>query len=65
MTPTPLGAAAPPAPADLIAASLLTSDEGAELHLIARDGSRLRLAADEATARALALNLWQALEQPR
>jgi hypothetical protein len=48
---------------DLVAASLLTSPAGAELHLIARDGGRLRLATDEATARRLAQALWRALER--
>lgn len=56
MTPMPI------AP-DLVAASLLTSPAGAELHLVARDGGRLRLATDEATARTLAQALWQALER--
>jgi hypothetical protein len=51
-----------PAP-DLIAASLLTSPAGAELELVARDGQRLRLATDEATARALAVTLWQTLDK--
>ena len=49
-------------PQQLVAASLLTSADGAELHLIARDGQRLCLAADEANARALAIALWQALD---
>ncbi|HEV7263396.1 hypothetical protein [Falsiroseomonas sp.] len=60
MTPTTLGPAAPP---ELVAASLLTSSTGAEVHLVARDGQRLRLAADEATARALAEALWRALDR--
>ena len=49
-------------PQQLVAASLLTSADGAELHLIARDGQRLRLPADEASARGLALALWRALD---
>ena len=61
MTPMPPLPGLPHAPPDLIAASLLTSPAGAELHLVARDGHRLRLAADEDTARALALGLWRAL----
>ncbi len=48
-------------PPELIAASLLTSAEGAEVHLISRDGHRFRLPADEETARSLALTLWRAL----
>jgi hypothetical protein len=51
-----------PVTADLVTASLLTSKLGAELHLVARDGQRLRLATDEETARALALTIWQALD---
>lgn len=62
MTPMPFGPANQAAPPDLVAASLLTSTTGAELHLVARDGQRLRIAADEKTARALALSLWRALE---
>lgn len=57
--------AGPEASPELVAASLLTSAEGAELHLVAKDGQRLRLAADEATARALAVTLWQALDRAR
>lgn len=53
---------AEPRAADVIAASLLTSATGAELQLVSRDGQRLRLAADERTARALALGLWRAME---
>jgi hypothetical protein len=48
---------------DLVAASLLTFPAGAELHLITRDGGRLRLAIDEATARTVAQALWGALER--
>ncbi len=59
MISTMMGAPAP----ELVAASLLTSPSGAELELVARDGQRLRLATDEATARALALTLWQALDK--
>lgn len=62
MTPTP---AAPAATPDLVAASLLTSAAGAELHLVTRDGRRLRLATDEPTARLLADALWPALERRR
>jgi hypothetical protein len=56
-------AAAPDSIANCIAASLLTSPQGAELHLITRDGQRVRIATDEATARALAATLWPALDQ--
>ena len=49
--------------ADLVAASLLTSASGAEVHIVARDGRRMRLAADEETARALAMSLWRAIEE--
>jgi hypothetical protein len=52
-----------PTPPDLVAASLLTSTKGAELHLVSRDGSRLRVATDEATAQLLAHTLWQAMER--
>lgn len=52
----------PPTTPDLVAASLLTSQSGAELHLVAGDGQRLRVAADESTARDLALGLWRLLE---
>jgi hypothetical protein len=62
MPPMALGPTGPTKTAELIAASLLTSDSGAELQLIARDGQRLRLPADEATARAIALSLWRALD---
>lgn len=62
MTPTP---AAPAATPDLVAAPLITSPTGAELHLVTRDGHRLRLATDEPTARLLACTLWPALEQRR
>jgi hypothetical protein len=48
---------------DLVSASLLTSDKGAELHLVGRDGHLLRLSADEATARHAAVMLWQALSR--
>jgi hypothetical protein len=54
-----------PRAAELVAASLFTSDSGAELELVARDGQRVRLAADEHTARALALGLWGAMEAGR
>jgi len=63
MTAINLSAGTLPPAADLVAASLLTSDKGAELHLVARDGQRLRLSADEPTARAIAVTLWQALDR--
>lgn len=63
MTPMLPGPAAQAARSDLVAASLLTSGGSAELHLITRDGQRLRIAADEVTARRLALGLWQVIEQ--
>jgi hypothetical protein len=50
------------APPDLVAASLLTSAAGAELHLVVRGGRRLRVATDEETGRLLAHALWRALE---
>ncbi|HZF74729.1 MAG TPA: hypothetical protein VE033_02705 [Acetobacteraceae bacterium] len=50
---------------DLVAASLLTSEKGAELHLVSRDGRLLRLQADESTARDAAVMLWQALNRSR
>lgn len=52
----------PQAMSELVAASLLTSPAGAELHLVASDGRRLRVATDAATAQILALTLWQALD---
>ncbi|MGX9965331.1 hypothetical protein ACVFYP_18520 [Roseomonas sp. F4] len=51
--------------ADFVAASLLTSEEGAEIHLIARDGRMLRLPTDEANARQLIIGLWKALDGQR
>ena len=51
-----------PTPPDLVAASLLTSAAGAELHLMVRDGRRLRVATDEETGRLLAQALWRVLE---
>jgi hypothetical protein len=60
-----LSAAAPTAPLDLVSASLLTCASGAELHLVARDGQRLRLVADEPTAREIATALWRALDRVR
>lgn len=51
-----------PAP-ELVAASLLTSDLGAEVHLISRDGRLLKISADEETARSVAISLWQALDR--
>ena len=61
---TPANHAQPVAktPPELIAASLLTSAEGAEVHLVSRDGRRFRLPADEETARSLVLTLWRALD---
>lgn len=53
----------PQATAELVAASLLTSPAGAELHLISSDGRRLRVAADAVTAQTLALTLWRALDR--
>ncbi|MGK7861992.1 hypothetical protein [Falsiroseomonas sp. E2-1-a4] len=50
---------------DFVAASLLTSAEGAEIHLVARDGRLLRLPTDEANARQLIIGLWQALDRER
>jgi hypothetical protein len=60
---TNLGQIGPTSAADLVAASLLTSASGAEVHIVARDGQRLRVAADEETARALAVSLWRAIEK--
>jgi hypothetical protein len=48
--------------AQVVAASLLTGAHGAELHLMSSDGRLTRLPADNATAQALALSLWSALE---
>ena len=63
MTPRSVAhARAKPAP-ELVAASLLTSDEGAEVHLIARDGRLLKISADEETARSVAISLWKALDR--
>lgn len=56
----------PPAiPAELVAASLLTSAQGAEVHLVSRDGRRFRVPTDEETARSLVLSLWRALDRPQ
>jgi hypothetical protein len=63
MLPSTQAVAAPTAPIDLVAASLLTCESGAELHLVARDGQRLRLVADEPTAREIATALWRALDR--
>lgn len=63
MTPITFGPGGPIPGPELVAASLLTSASGAELQLVARDGQRLRLAADEATAREIALSLWRALDR--
>jgi hypothetical protein len=51
-----------PVPAAEMVAALLTGDAGGEVQLVRRDGQRLRLAADAATARELALTLWHALD---
>lgn len=51
-----------PAP-ELIAATLLTSDTGSEIHLVSRDGRLMRLSADEDTARSAIIGLWKALDQ--
>jgi hypothetical protein len=51
-----------PTPPDLVAASLLTSATGAELHLVVRGGRRLRVATDEETGQLLAHALWRVLE---
>jgi len=51
-----------PATAEVVAATLLTGAHGAELHLMSSDGRLMRLPADSATAQALALSLWSALE---
>jgi hypothetical protein len=48
--------------AEVVSASLLTGANGAELHLMSSDGRLTRLPADAATAQALALSLWRALE---
>jgi hypothetical protein len=50
------------APQEIVSATLLTSPTGAEVHLFGKDGQRLRLAADEETAKRLALSVWQALD---
>ncbi|NKC30333.1 hypothetical protein [Falsiroseomonas selenitidurans] len=65
MTPQTAGRNRPPRAPDLVAASLLTSDDGAEIHLIARNGQLLRLPTDEATARQLVIGLWRALDRQR
>ncbi len=63
MTPITLAPRGPAAaPAELVAASLLTAGPNAELHLVRRDGQRLCLVADEQTAKELALTLWRALD---
>ena len=61
-TMAPLGLGPGGLASELVAASLLTSATGAELELVSRDGQRLRLAADEVTARAIAISLWRALD---
>jgi hypothetical protein len=65
MMPITLGPQRPADAPELVAASLFTSAAGSELQLVARDGQRLRLAADEETVRALAVTLWRALEGAR
>jgi hypothetical protein len=50
---------------DVVAATLLTSEQGAEIHLMAKDGRLLRLPTDEANARQLIIGLWQALDRQR
>ncbi len=70
MTPKNNGHARAPASRDfpapeLIAASLLTSDQGSEIHLMSRDGRLLRLSADEETARSAIIGLWKALDGRR
>jgi hypothetical protein len=51
-------------PPEVVAASLLTSAAGAEVQIVAGDGSRLRLATDEEIARSLIVSLWRALDRP-
>lgn len=53
----------PVMPPEVIAASLLTSDRGAEVQIVAGDGRRLRLSTDEEIARSLAVSLWRALDR--
>ena len=53
MTPITFGPGGPIPGPELVAASLLTSASGAELQLVARDGQRLRRAADEAMVRTM------------
>ncbi len=60
--PLPLSPSAAVLPAEVVAASLLTSAAGAEVHLVGRDGQLMRLNADETTARRVALLLWRALD---
>jgi hypothetical protein len=62
MNPTLPAPAGTIAAADLVAA-LITSDDLGEVQLVARDGRRLRLASDAATARDLAMTLWCAPSQ--
>ncbi|NKE45757.1 hypothetical protein HB662_13280 [Roseomonas frigidaquae] len=61
----PTGQSRPARAPDFVAASLLTSAEGAEIHLVARDGRLLRLPTDEANARQIIIGLWQALDRDR
>ncbi|MGG5809027.1 hypothetical protein [Falsiroseomonas sp. CW058] len=61
---TPHAPTPPALPEELIAASLLTSAQGSEVQLIATDGRRFRVPADEETARSLVLSLWRALDRP-
>ncbi|MBU8539876.1 hypothetical protein [Falsiroseomonas tokyonensis] len=61
---THTAARSPRAP-DFVAATLLTSEEGAEIHLMDREGRLLRLPTDEANARQLIVGLWQALDRAK
>jgi hypothetical protein len=63
MTLAPGSHRGPIATHELVAALLLTSATGSAVELVARDGQRLRLAADEATARELAISFWRALDR--
>lgn len=65
MMPQTPGQSRPPRAPDFVAASLLTCADGAEIHLVARDGRLLRLPTDEANARQLIIGLWQALDRDR
>jgi hypothetical protein len=65
MTPRSAGRSWPAPASPLLAASLLTSAEGAEVQIISRDGHRLRLAVDEETARTVVASLWGAPDPRR